>query len=462
MGLFTEPFQEKRLMSQARKPSRLRRPAASFPDCLREFLTPAVWKQVQNVARTPKRPPRWSRQALLLVLLFTTWSCGDSQAERFETARAFCVVCLPKRKRPGKTLPGFQQALVKLPMPVLWALAGAVRRRLASLLHLWVDGFIVLGCDGSRLECPRSEILEQRLGQGGKNHSAPTVWVTALVHLRLGVLWSWRLGKGTASERAHLVQLLPTLPAAALLVADAGFNGFQLVQAILAANASFLIRMSSKVSLYAEVDPPAKGWRDGLVRYWPRAAQQQRQLPIRLRLIRLRGKKRRQDVWLLTNVLDPRRLPLEKAAQYYRWRWENEGLFRTYKRTLKQVKLHSRTPRLLFREAEGSLLATQLLLAQGARALSQRPQPMVVACSPRKVLLAIRQELYGLLPARQRHRFAQRLAAAQRERRPRQSSKVKRKWPRRGDHKAPKPPNILKLTRKQLTLISRLKQQRAD
>src|SRR5439155_17949749 len=163
---------------------------------------------------------------------------------------------------------------------------------------------------------------------------------------------------------------------------------------ILAAKASFLIRMSSKVSLYAAGNTPPQRWRDGLVDYWPTAAQQRRALPIRLRLLRLRGKKRRQDVWLLTNVLDSQRLPWERAAQYYRWRWENEGLFRTYKRTLKKVKLQSRTPRLLFREAEGSLLATQLLLAQGARALSRRPQATVPACSPRKVLLAIRQELY--------------------------------------------------------------------
>jgi hypothetical protein len=445
-------------MCQARKPGRLRRPAASLPDCLREFLTPAVWKQVQQAARTLRRPPRWSRQALLLVLLFTTWTCGDSQAERFETARAFCVVCLPKRKRPGKTLPGFHKALLKLPLPVLGALAAAVRQRLASLLELGEDGFVVLGCDGSRLECPRSDILERRLGQAGKPHSAPTVWVTALVHLRLGVLWSWRVGQGTASERGHLAQLLPTLPPAALLVADAGFHGFQLAQAILAANASFLIRMSSKVSLYGAGHTPPGRWRDGLVDYWPTAAQQRRELPLRLRLLRVRGKKRRQDVWLLTNVLDPRRLPLDRAAHYYRWRWENEGLFRTYKRTLRQLKLHSRTPRLLFREAEGSLLATQLLLAQGARALGRRPQP-AAACSPRQVLLAIRQELYGRLPARSRQRFAQRLAAAQRDRRRRQSSKVRRPWPRRGDHKAPKPPRILKLTRKQLTRIARLKQQ---
>jgi len=73
-------------------------------------------------------------------------------------------------------------------------------------------------------------------------------------------------------------------------------------------------------------------------------------------LLRLRGKKN--DIGLLTNVLDAERLPLALASQFYRWRWESEGLFRTCKRTLAKVKLRSRTVRLVPREAEGSLLAT--------------------------------------------------------------------------------------------------------
>ena len=35
-----------------------------------------------------------------------------------------------------------------------------------------------------------------------------------------------------------------------------------------------------------------------------------------------------------TNILDPQKLSAKTAAKFYRWRWRNEGLFRTYKRTL--------------------------------------------------------------------------------------------------------------------------------
>src|SRR5439155_16683652 len=132
---------------------------------------------------------------------------------------------------------------------------------------------------------------------------------------------------------------------------------------------------------------------EGLVYCWPRQAQEKKLPPLLCRLIRLRGRKKKLDVWLLTDVLDAKQLSRENAARYYRWRWENEGLFRTYKRTLAKVKLHSRTIRLIHREAEAALLATQVLLAQGVLGTARQPTPQ--RCSPRKVLLLIRAVILG-------------------------------------------------------------------
>lgn len=151
---------------------------------------------------------------MILVVLATTWSLGDSSAERFEMARGIVAVCRPKRRRPGRTPQGFQKALARLPMRPLVALADALRRRLLAVFGdaLLEGGFIPLGCDGSRLECPRGDELLRRLPRAGKDGGAPTLWITALVHLATGVPWSWRLGKGDASEREHLRRLIPTLP----------------------------------------------------------------------------------------------------------------------------------------------------------------------------------------------------------------------------------------------------------
>jgi hypothetical protein len=424
----------------------------SFVNCLRKFLTPALYKQAHHAAAAGKQQrsdTRWTVQPLLLTLLTLTWCSGDSLGERFETARAFTVVLLPKRRRPGHTVQGFQKALARLPVSVLRVVAAVLRRRLLCLFapFLEVDGLHPFGCDGSRLRCPRSAELEQRLGQGAQAEAPPQVWLTALVHLRLGLLWAWQLGKGDASERQHCQRLLDTLPDKAVLVADAGYQGYDLVASLLAAKVHFLIRVSSQTTLYSLTGVPAASWTDGLVYWWTQEAQKKEQAPLELRLLRVRSRQRKVDVWLVTDVHCPVQLPLTTAAKFYRMRWENEGFFRTYKRTLGKVKLSSHSVRLVHREAYGSLLAVQLLLAQGAWAVAVLAQQPSAQSSPRGVLREMRQEIQGRLGPRQRRHYGQRLARAQREQRPqRRSSKVKRPWPGRQPHKPPKAPKILKIS----------------
>ena len=77
----------------AKQAPRLRRPARSLVESLRQFLTPAVWKQAHQAWGRPRRGRRWDLQPLVLVLALSAWCCGDSQAERFETAKAVCVRC---------------------------------------------------------------------------------------------------------------------------------------------------------------------------------------------------------------------------------------------------------------------------------------------------------------------------------------------------------------------------------
>jgi hypothetical protein len=395
-----------------------------------------------------------------------TWAAGDSAPERFAMARGIVALCRPKRARAGRSVQGFQKALARLPMRPLVALAAAVRRRFVALMGdaLVRDGFIPLGCDGSRLECPRNDELLARMGRAGKAGAAPSLWVTALVHLETGVPWSWRLGRGDASERDHLRRLLATLPKLALVVADAGYHGYDLAAAMLGAGASFLIRVPSSVRLFVDrpVDPGR--FAHGPVTYWPAEARAKRSPPLRLRLIRVRPRRkaegggRRADVWLLTDVLDPRRLSVEQAGRLYRRRWENEGLFRTYKRTLAKVHLTGRGVRAVHREAFGSLLACQLLLAQGAWALEPGRTTTETArlCSARQAVLVIRRELAAQGAVDSRSTFLERLARCRRDRRHRASDKQKRGWPQRTPHKPPKPPKLLTMNDKEKALYSRL------
>jgi hypothetical protein len=230
-------------------------------------------------------------------------------------------------------LAGFQKALARLPMRQLWALAQGVRdeiqRRYSE--RLVSNGWKPFGCDGSRVECPRAAELEGRLGKGSKESSAPTAWVTAFVHLGLGLLWAWRIGKGTADERLHLRQMLPLLPPQSLVVADAAYFGCELARAILHQNQSFLLRLSSRNRLYHLDDTPIEEWCEGLVCYWPDSAQKEKLPPLVCRLIRVKAAGQiKHDVWLLTNVRDPEKLSAKTAAKFYRWRWRNEVYHANY------------------------------------------------------------------------------------------------------------------------------------
>jgi hypothetical protein len=502
------------------------------------FLSPTVWRQAHQAnprcANQGKRPnegkdaarhrehkKRWELQPLVSVLLVLSWCQGDSLPERFETARACYVALHPKRRQPGKTCRGFAMALRRLPMPVLRALLAAVRCRLSGWLHgCWrTGGFVLLGCDGSRLECPRTAALERALGcsakrkkakQGRKKgakkvppkgakgaplseakgrlpaevqaaleaavqgppaaapapaaasttkadeeRSLPSLWLTALVHLASGVPYAWLVGKGDASEQRHLQRLAGLLPACALVIADAGYRGFALLHELLAANADFLIRLSSATTLYTLEYKSVKKFVAGqLAYYWPEEAQKKNQPPVKVRVICVRGCQK-QDVWLLTSVLEESRLSVKDAARYYKMRWGSEGFFRTYKRTLGQVKLRFDTPALVFREVEVALLGAQLLLCQGAQAIPAAEGETAPGYSPRKVLQAFRQEVTRLAAPRLRGGFAEALKKARAERRKRTSAKEKRVWPRRKPHTPPKRPKILTMTDDQKALLSR-------
>ena len=411
-------------MAKARKRARQRRRAKSLIGSIREFLTPEVFKQVRN-SSSRRKSPRWDLHPLLYILVLTTYCCGDSLPEKFEAARTFYVASCPKRKRPGQHFSGFEKAVAKLPMPILRALAAAIRGRVAAIFgNRWkVGNFIPFGCDGTRQACPRTEELEKRLGTFGKDGSPPMIWNTSIVHLTLGFPFCWRLGKGgKASERSHLMHMLRWLPASALIVADAGYVGYEVAATMILAKVCFLIRMSSNATFYSEANEPLNEFREGIVYYWPKRQQDQGNPPIRGRLMRIHSCRHKVDVWLFTNVENPKELSLETAGTCYRWRWENEGFFRTYKRTLKKVALMSRTVRLVHREAEASMIATQLLLCQGALAMpAPEKDRLPVMCSPRGVLLESRHEILGRKSSKP---FSERIARAQREHRIRTSAET--------------------------------------
>jgi len=436
---------KKKARKQAR---RKRRPnyRKTLLDCQREFLTPTAWKACHQAAPT-FQARRWKLMPLLMVGMLMLFLTAPCRGERFEEARQLWTAMMPNRRRVGQTLSGFLDALERVPRSAVRAMYPQIRRQTRELVKEdWeVHGWTPFGVDGSRKDLPRCAKLERAFGIDGKGNN-PQMWITSLVHLKTGVPWAWRFGRQDASERHHFLQLLDTLPERSLVVADAGFTGYDVWAELDRREVCFLIRLSSLVTLYADFEV-REDFQQGIVYLWLKTKPHQK--PLKLRLIRLQGKKdeqgRKQDVWLATNVLDPAQLSHRMASDFFRMRWEQEVFYRTYKCTLKQAKLSSRSVRQVTREAELAMLATQLLLAQATWATQRAGSP--TRASATKALRQIRREFRDVGKRGLREGYLKRLGRAVREHRPhRTSSKQHRSWPRKRPHKLPGPPKIIRLT----------------
>ncbi len=116
-----------------------------------------------------------------------------------------------------------------------------------------------------------------------------------------------------------------------------------------------------------------------------------------------------------------------------------------------------RTVRAVHREAYGSLLACQLLLAQGAWALRPRrgaTTQLTAPCSARRALREVRRELVAVMPRAPRASYRERLGLCLRERRVRTTAKQKRAWPQRTPHVPPRPPQLLMMSDQEKALYS--------
>jgi hypothetical protein len=426
---------------QHRQRRRQRRRACrqTWLDCTRQFFTSHFWR-VAHQGAGPYQAVRWHLQPLLLVCFLTLFCQARAAQDRFEEARATFVALYPHRQRPGRQFAGYLDALARLPRYFFKRVQPVLRQRVAHILqsNWYVDGWIPFAVDGSRLALPRCAQLEHHFGTAGTG-DFPHLWITSLLHVPTGVPWSWRFGRSDASERHHLQALVPTLPARALVLADAGFVGYDVWASLIQQQRHFLIRVGANVQLYADYRVEA-AFTEGVVYLW--SVTKPEQPPLRLRLLRLPPTDTaKHDVWLVTNAA-AEDLSRDTASKLYRQRWQHEVFYRSYKCTLRQTKLASRTTQQVVREAELALLGAQVLLAQAAWAVS-RVEPQRQASCAKAVRQVQREWRYLRRRGRLQQGYLVRLGQAQREHRPqRRSRKNYREWPRKRPHKVPGRPRI--------------------
>ena len=315
-----------------------------------------------------RRECRWTPASLVQATLLWAWSEEASLVDRFVTAQEV-IAQTTGEQREFVSYQAFMKLLRRhaavLLAAVVAALQRAMRQSLADCER--VAGYLAFAVDGTRIDVPRTAANEQafaarrrRLRQRGRRRRAsqkkaavPQAALTTLWHLGSGLPWCWRHGPRRDGERSQMLDMLPALPEQSLLLADAGFVGYDFWQALLAAGHDFVIRVGANVKLLKQLGYCRE--RDGRVYLWPDQHATRRQPPLALRLVVVHGGKH--PVYLVASVLAQSRLSDRRLVELYRARWGVEGFYRGFKRTFGRHKLRSASPAHARMELDWSLVA---------------------------------------------------------------------------------------------------------
>jgi hypothetical protein len=374
------------------------------------------------------------------------WSETTALGERFGGIREFLKRACP-HWRLGISYGGWIAAQKREQERLVPVVVERFRAEMRKLLDLQCIGrWNAFAVDGSDSPCPRTLANQAAMGDSGKPDGIPQVAMTKLLHLRTELPWSFRVGPGTTSERSLLREMLDDLPAASLLVADAGFVGYELCRHLLERGQHFLWRVGGNVHLLMELGYPCE-IKGTTVYLWPQGAGNQP--PLKLRLIKLCDE-HKQTVYLVTSVLDPAELTDDEAGEIYAARWGIEINYRTLKQTLEFPALRSQTPDTCYLELTWMILSEWLLKLMNVRAL-HRAGVDARRASPAQTRNAIRRCLRNERPCRRTRRsLARVLTTCQLDNYQRQGSKASRNYPRKKKQRPPGPPIFQSPTKQQL------------
>jgi hypothetical protein len=414
------------------------------------LFVPTLFAGLKGQRRATWKP----RMLAVAAVLWATSELSTLQG-RFAQARKIVQKVFRWQLAPGVSAQGFLKMLGKWQPELLDVIVPHLRARMQEgPPEQWeTAGYAVFAADGSRVALARSASLEaafapvrrrrartRKPGVGGrraakaqaaaarhKKATSPQLWLTLLWHVGSGLPWAWRTGPSGASERDHLVALAPELPAHALLVADAGFVGYEVWQTLLTAGHHFVIRVGANVRLLRQL-----GWareHAQLVYLWPDYAARKQQPPLVLRLVVVHDGK--QPVYLVTD-LSKTRLSDRQVATLYGARWGVEVFFRTFKQTFGCRKLRSRSAVNAQLELEWSLVGLWCICLLGQRELRASGQePMRL--SPAAALHAFQCTLheYRVRPESPAETLWAQLRRARLDAYQRHSSKTSRAYPRK-------------------------------
>ncbi len=429
----------------------------------------------------------WDPRSLVFAALMWSWSAKQTLTKRFAEARKIVASGATVDQQPAKSYTGFVKRLHCWRKPLIDRISAEFQRTMREDLseyHL-VAGWLLLAGDGSRTATPRTRSNEERFAAQKKRRrnqklsarqkrqrlkakrnrckrqtqadcdkkaNTPQIWLTMLYHVGLGLPWAWRTGPSDSSERDHLSDMAQDLPDNALVTLDAGFVGYDFWRGLDEANVSFVARIGGNVKLLKNLGY-VRQHRD-LVCVWPDQAQRKRQPPLVLRLESFCGGK--EEVYLVTNVLDSNRLSRRQLIEVYAARWGVEVYYRDLKQTFARAKLRSKSADNAQLELDWSILGLW------AMALYTAARQAVDGIAPERRSVADMLHAFRLpmeqhrCVAEEREDLFSLLANAVKDQYERHSSKASRGHPRKKKKHAISKPVILAATKQQQSIAQQL------
>ena len=427
---------------------------------------------------------RWTTSVLIAVAILWVWLDEPTLAGRY--GRSLKIARRLFRAVPKITYQAFIKQLGRHTTAALDLIKPLLRSRLKRSLvaQLEVAGFVLFGVDGSRCALPRTESNEARFspassrrqrrgkksGKGRKNSrsrsrsaaarsqsakakkaDSPQLWLTTMWHAGTGLPWDWRLGPSDSSERAHLMEMLGDLPVNALVVADAGFVGYEYWKAILDGGRHFVIRVGGNVKLLKRLGVARES--EQTVYLWPDKNAKKNDPPLVLRLIVVHDGK--QAWYLVTSVLAKSALSDRQIAQVYSARWGIELFYRNLKQTFGCRKFRSHAADNVETEAHWSLLGLWAMLLH-AHIVQHRhhlpPQRMSVANVLHAYHTILREYKSAPDPGESLHELLITAVTDEYTR----ANKRSRNHPRKKAHESTRQPVIVKATKSQLKQAQQL------
>ena len=372
---------------------------------LQSLLSEVSWSGIKF-----RQDCSWTPKLLAATALLWAWSGETTVVERFLVVRRIVIFLFSLQHQVAESYQAFIKLLSRWTDEMVLASQVSLRQRMPrQFSDCWqVCGSILFGGDGSRIELPRTKSHEQayssirkskkrkpksarqksKPSQHSRKSNSPQMWLTTLWHIGTGLPWNWRSGPADSSERAHLLEMLESLPALAMIVADAGFVGYDFARAITDSGRQLLIRVGSNIKLLKQLGHVRES--GSTVYLWPDKAAKKHLPPLVLRLIEVHNGKH--PVYLVTSVCSAKRLSDSQIIQMYRLRWGIELFYRHLKQTFQRRKLRSTSPENARVELEWSLMGLWALgfyALLEARCVDTVPSKLSVA----KMLRAFRRTM---------------------------------------------------------------------